>query len=54
MSSSVLAKPDMFDLIGIKQDLEEELNCRVDLVRYGEEMNPFLKRRIDGETLYVR
>jgi predicted nucleotidyltransferase len=49
----VLAKPDMFNLIGIKQDLEEELHCRVDLVRYREKMNPFLKRRIDREAFYV-
>jgi predicted nucleotidyltransferase len=49
----VLAKPDMFNLIGIKQDLEEQLNCRVDLVRYREKMNPFLKKRIDREAFYV-
>ncbi len=49
----VLAKPSMFNLIAIKQDLEAQLNCRVDLVRYRERMNPFLKKRIDREAVYV-
>jgi predicted nucleotidyltransferase len=48
-----LEKPSMFDLIGIKQDLEEDLNRRVDVVRYREKMNRFLKRRIEREAVYV-
>ncbi len=49
----VLSKPDLFDLIGIKQDLEETFQRHVDIVRYREKMNPFLKKRIDKEALYV-
>lgn len=49
----VLGKPDMFNLIGIKQDLEEEFKCSIDLVRHRENMNPFLKKRIDKEAIYV-
>jgi len=49
----VLAKPDLFNLIGIKQDLEEAFQRHVDIVRYREKMNPFLKKRIDKEALYV-
>jgi len=49
----VLGKPDMFNLVGIKQDLEEEFQCGVDIVRYREKMNPFLKRRIEKEAVYV-
>jgi predicted nucleotidyltransferase len=49
----VLTKPSMFNLIAIKQDLEGQLDCRVDLVRYRERMNPFLKKRIDREAVYV-
>ncbi|MFC1862691.1 nucleotidyltransferase family protein [Thermodesulfobacteriota bacterium] len=49
----VLGKPDMFNLIGIKQDLEEEFKCSVDLIRHREKMNPFLKKRIDKEAIYV-
>lgn len=49
----VLGKPDMFNLVGIKQDLEDEFQCHVDLVRYREKMNPFLKKRIEKEAVYV-
>lgn len=49
----VLRKPDMFNLIGIKQDLEEEFQRHVDIVRYRERMNPFLRRRIEREAVYV-
>ncbi|MFH0822814.1 MAG: nucleotidyltransferase domain-containing protein [Pseudomonadota bacterium] len=48
-----LAVPDLFILIGIKQDLEEEFHRQVDIVRYRAAMNPFLKRRIDQEAVYV-
>ena len=49
----VLGKPDLFNLIGIKQDLEETFQRHVDIVRYRETMNPFLKKRIEKEALYV-
>lgn len=45
--------PDMFALIGIKQDLEEWIQKDVDVVRYRERMNPFLKARIEKEAVYV-
>jgi predicted nucleotidyltransferase len=48
-----LESPDLFNLIGIKQDLEESFNCPVDVVRYREKMNGFLKRRIDQEAIYA-
>jgi hypothetical protein len=48
-----LAVPDLFMLIGIKQDLEEQLHCPVDIVRYQEAMNGFLKSRIDQDAIYV-
>ena len=48
-----LKDPDMFNLIGIKQDLEEELSRPVDIVRYREKMNVFLKARIEKEAIYV-
>lgn len=46
-------KPDLFMLAGIKSDLEELLNRPVDIVTYRETMNQFLKKRIDGETIYA-
>ena len=48
-----LAHPDMFAPIGIKQELEAMLNRPVDVVRYRENMNAFLKQRIRQEAIYV-
>ena len=48
-----LAKQDLFDLIGIKQDLEDNLNISVDVVSYRETMNSFLRQQIDRDALYV-
>lgn len=48
-----IAEPDLFMLVGIKNDLEERLHRRVDIVTYGENMNPFLKKRIDNEVVYA-
>jgi uncharacterized protein len=48
-----LEDPDMFNLISIKQDLEEELSRPVDIVRYREKMNAFLKAKIEKEAIYA-
>ena len=48
-----LEKADLFNLIGIKQDLEEQLHRKVDIIRYNAGMNNFLKRRIDKDAVYV-
>ncbi len=48
-----LTHPDLFLLVGIKQELEELLHRPVDVVRYRERMNPRLKERIQKEALYV-
>jgi uncharacterized protein len=48
-----LAYPDLFALIGIKQELEAVLQRPVDVVRYRENMNAFLKQRIQQEAVYV-
>lgn len=45
--------PDLFQLIGLKQELEELFDRPVDIVRYREHMNRFLKERIDKEAIYV-
>lgn len=49
----VLEKQDLFNLIGIKQDLEEEFKTPVDIVSYRERMNDHLKRKIDTEAVYA-
>ncbi|MCK4763451.1 MAG: nucleotidyltransferase domain-containing protein [Candidatus Aminicenantes bacterium] len=48
-----LEKPRMFDLIGIKQELEEVFARSVDIVRLRENMDKFLKSRIEREAIYV-
>ena len=48
-----LSEPDLFKLIGIKQDLEEQFRRPVDIIRYRNNMNKFLKGRIDKEAVYV-
>jgi hypothetical protein len=48
-----LEKPDIFCLIGIKQDLEALLKMHVDIVRYRKNMNKYLKQRIDNNAVYV-
>ena len=49
-----LIRPDLLTLAGIKMELEEIFNREVDVIEYYEEMNPFLKRRIHNEAIYVR
>lgn len=48
-----LEDPNLFNLIGIKLELEEQLRLPVDIVRYHQKMNEFLKKRIDKEAIYV-
>lgn len=48
-----IEKQDLFNLIGIKQDLEDHLLLPIDIVSYRDTMNQFLKERIDKEAVYV-
>ena len=48
-----LANPDLLTLVGIQQDLEALLQRPVDVVRYRETMNAFLRQRIEREAIYV-
>jgi len=48
-----MRKPDLFFLVHIKAALEEALQCPVEVVRYGDQMNAFLKQRIDEEAIDV-
>ncbi len=45
--------PDLFNIVHIKEDLEKQLNLSIDIVRLREKMNPFLKKRINNEAVYV-
>lgn len=45
--------PDLYRMVHIKRTLEAAFCAPVDLVRYRETMNPFLKGRIDREAVYA-
>jgi predicted nucleotidyltransferase len=49
----VTETPDLFNIVHIKEDLEKKLCLPVDIVRLREKMNPFLKKRIKREAVYV-
>ncbi|MBP7552075.1 MAG: nucleotidyltransferase domain-containing protein [Spirochaetes bacterium] len=42
-----------FSIVHIKEDLEHYFNKTVDIVRYRQNMNPYLKDRINSEGIYV-
>ena len=45
--------PDLFKRAALRQELENLLKQRVDVIRYSNRMNSFLKQRIDREAIYV-
>jgi len=45
--------PDLFYLVHIKETLENEFQRPVDIVRYRDNMNMFLKEQIRSEAIYV-
>ena len=45
--------PNPFTIVHIKEELEGQLHVPVDIVRFREKMNPFLKKRIEKEAVYV-
>jgi predicted nucleotidyltransferase len=48
-----MSRPNLFTVVHLKDELENILHCSVDLIRYREKMNPFLKKRIEKEGVYV-
>ena len=48
-----MEQPNLFTMVHIKEEIEKTLDKPVDLVRYRERMNPYLKCRIDREAIYV-
>jgi predicted nucleotidyltransferase len=46
-------RPNLFTVVHLKEELENILQCSVDLVRYRERMNPLLKKRIEKDGVYV-
>jgi len=40
-------------MVHIKDELEAEYKTKVDVIHYRDRMNPFLKKRIDRDAVYV-
>ncbi len=47
------SEPDLFKLVHIKEDLENLFSKTVDIVRKRENMNPYLKKHIEKDSIYV-
>lgn len=45
--------PNPFLIMDLKEYLENLFGCSVDIVRFRENMNPYLKERIEKEGIYV-
>lgn len=45
--------PNPFIIMDIKEFLENLFECSVDIVRFRQNMNPFLKQQIENEGIYV-
>lgn len=45
--------PDLFKLVHIKFELEVLFNKTVDIVRNRKKMNPYLKKHIEKDAIYV-
>ncbi len=47
------AEPDLFLIVEIKEELEKQLHSNIDIIRKRDRMNPFLKKRIEQDAIYV-
>ena len=47
------AEPDLFILVNIKDEFEILLHKTIDIVRKREKMNPYLKKHIEKDAIYV-
>jgi predicted nucleotidyltransferase len=45
--------PNMFNIIHIKDELQTLFSTDVDIIRVREKMNPFLKKHIEKDAIYV-
>lgn len=48
-----MRKPNLFYRVHIKETLEKVFKCPVDVIRYRDKMNRYLKARIDRDACYV-
>lgn len=48
-----MKEPDAFTMLNIKYELEELLHCKIDIIRFRDNMNALLKRNIERDGIYV-
>ena len=46
-------KPDLFKLVELKEQIEEDLQKKVDIIRNHKYMKPFLLKMTQKEIVYV-
>ena len=46
-------EPDIFNIVHIREELENILSKGVDIIRKRKNMNPYLKKSIENETVYA-
>jgi len=49
----VKMKPSMFDMIAIKDQIEEDLHVKVDIIREHKNIKPFFLEMINKDLIYV-
>jgi predicted nucleotidyltransferase len=49
----VKMKPSMFDMIAIKDQIEEDLHVKVDIIREHKNIKPFFLEMIKKDLIYV-
>ncbi|MDD5371944.1 MAG: nucleotidyltransferase domain-containing protein [Sulfurimonas sp.] len=49
----VTMKPNMFDMIAIKEQIEEDLHTKVDIIREHKNMKPFFLEMISKDLVYA-
>jgi len=49
----VKMKPDLFNLMGLKQEIEEAFSKKVDIIREHKNIKPFLQKMIEKDVAYV-
>jgi len=45
--------PNPYIIVHIKEEIAEQLQLSVDIVRFRDKMNSFLKKRIEQDVIYV-
>jgi len=49
----VTMKPNMFDMIAVKEQIEEDLHTKVDIIREHKNIKPFFLEMINKDLIYA-